>query len=144
MFSKRRSQEAIGLRINLTPLIDTVFLLLMFFMMTTTFNRESMLKIDLPQTAVEQDKQPEQPIRILINAKGEYAINSWKTALVDERLVTLTRALRKATADQSKLPPLLVSADAKAPHQSVIRAMEAARNLGFISLSFEAQKMATP
>ncbi len=135
----RHRQPRDNFRVNLTPLIDTVFLLLIFFMMTTTFNRESQLKISLPEASVEHPTEQQEFIRIIINEHGEYAINDLDHSLINPQLETLTRALKKA-AGENKNPPLLISADKNAPHYAVVRALEAARNLGFAHLSFEAQQ----
>ena len=126
-------------RVNLTPLIDTVFLLLIFFMMTTTFNKESQLSINLPEVAGEQPVEQQKPIRIIINANGNYALNDIEHSLINSKLDTLERALGKLIKNQSDLP-LLISADEQAPHYAVMRAMEAARNLGITRISFEAQQ----
>ncbi|MDM8559389.1 biopolymer transporter ExbD [Candidatus Parabeggiatoa sp. HSG14] len=134
----RRSQSRDNLRVNLTPLIDTVFLLLIFFMMTTTFNKESQLNIDLPQAKGETVEQQE-IIRIIVDADGKYAINDSEHGLVNNQLETLKRALKDAVGDQTN-PPLLISADKNSPHYAVVKAMEAARDLGFVRLSFEAQQ----
>ncbi len=138
---KFRRQQRDGLRMNLTPLIDTIFLLLMFFMMTTTFNRQSELKVELPEST-GNPVQLQEPIRILINAEGEYAVNDWNHALINTQLETLKRALRE-TAGSRENPPLLLSADKNAPHHAVVKAMEAARDLGFVRLGFETQTSAT-
>jgi len=133
----RRSQHRDNLRVNLTPLIDTVFLLLIFFMMTTTFNRQSQLNIDLPQSKGEAVE--EQVIRILIDAQGDYALNDWEHSLRNNQLATLKQALTKQAGGQEN-PPLLISADKDAPHHAVMTVMEAARDLGYVRLSFEAQQ----
>lgn len=137
IFNKRR-RERDNLRVNLTPLIDTVFLLLIFFMMTTTFNKQAELKIDLPEAKGTLSERGE-PIRILISAQGEYAINTWEKKLVNNRLETLVRALQLESKNRKEVP-LLISADANAPHQAVMKAMEAVRDLGVFRLSFEAQQ----
>ncbi|WP_353572447.1 biopolymer transporter ExbD [Candidatus Albibeggiatoa sp. nov. BB20] len=137
---RRHRTESSSLRLNLTPLIDTVFLLLIFFMMTTTFNRQSELQIQLPETESEQiPEDAVQPIRILINKKGEMAINSWETALVNDTLQTISMALEKAAGTEES-PSLLISADAFAPHQAVMRALEAAQTLGYNRIGFEAEQ----
>jgi biopolymer transport protein ExbD len=136
-FQRRQNRD--NLRVNLTPLIDTVFLLLIFFMMTTTFNRESQLNIDLPEASGERSTEPIELIRIIIDKQGEYAINDREHHLINSQLETLKRALEEA-AEGKENPPLLISADENAPHSAVIKAMEAARDLGFIRLSFEAQQ----
>lgn len=135
---RRQRREIGGLRINLTPLIDTIFLLLVFFMMTTTFNRQSQLQINLPEATGEQAVEQQKPIRIIVSAEGEYAINENKK-LINDQLATLEAALKQQAGDNPD-PALLISADANAPHYAVIKAMEAARNLGFVRLSFEAQQ----
>jgi biopolymer transport protein ExbD len=136
----RRRRQPDSLHINLTSLIDTVFLLLIFFMMTTTFNRETQLNIDLPQATGEPlPMEPQEPIRIIIDANGEYAINDNEHHLVDTQLETLKSALQDLAGGQSN-PRLLISADDKAPHHAVITAMQAARDLGYVRLSFETQQ----
>ena len=134
----RRRQHRDDLKLNLTPLIDTVFLLLIFFMMTTTFNRQAQLHINLPTAKGDVSEQPE-TINLIIDAKGKYAINDWEHGLINSQLDTLKQALTEAAGPQSN-PPLLISADENAPHYAVIRAMEAARDLGFVRLNFEAQQ----
>ena len=121
----RRRQHRDDLKLNLTPLIDTVFLLLIFFMMTTTFNRQSQLHINLPTAKGD--------------VKGKYAINDWEHGLINSQLDTLKQALKEAAGPQSN-PPLLISADENAPHYAVMKAMEAARDLGFVRLNFAAQQ----
>ncbi len=135
---RRQRRESGGLRINLTPLIDTIFILLIFFMMTTTFNRQSQLQINLPEAKGEQAAEEQKTIRIVISADGNYALNEGKK-LINNQLDTLEAAL-KQQAGETTDPPLLISADANAPHYAVMKAMEAARNLGFVRLNFEAQQ----
>lgn len=135
----RRRRPYEDRRINLTALIDTVFLLLIFFMMTTTFNQQSALRVDLPQ-AKGDVAEAQDPIRVIINAQGEFAINDAQHRLVNDRLETLTRAIQQTAGDR-KDPSILLSADAHAPHQAVIKVMEAARNAGFSRLSFETQQI---
>ncbi|MCK5719426.1 MAG: biopolymer transporter ExbD [Thiomargarita sp.] len=136
----RRCKNNDNLRINLTPLIDTVFLLLIFFMMTTTFNKEAQLNIDLPEAKAETTVQPTDLIRIIVNNKGEYAIDNVENALINSELDTLKQALKKQAGNNDN-PSLLISADKNAPHYAVMRAMEAVRDLGFLRLSFEAQSV---
>ncbi len=136
-FSRNKKHDNFG--VNLTPLIDTVFLLLIFFMMTTTFDKESQLKINLPVASGEKINHQQKLIRIIIDANGEFAINDRKHSLVNTQLDTLKRALKDAAADE-KDPKLLISADKNAPHHAVMKAMEAARYLGFVRLSFEAKQ----
>jgi biopolymer transport protein ExbD len=139
MLLRRRRPPAHSPHINLTPLIDTVFLLLIFFMMTTTFNKESVLNIDLPEAKGEHTAEAQPPTRIIITQEGNYAINQPSQSLVSNHLEILKQALQKEVGDNPN-PLILISADANAPHQSVMRAMEAARDLGYSRLSFEAQE----
>ena len=135
---RRRRSHCETPHFNLTPLIDTMFLLLIFFMTTTTFNKQSQLNIDLPHSKGEPLSEQQNTIRIIIDAKGSYAINEPQHSLVNTQLETLKQALKQVVGDQ-KNPILLISADANAPHHAMMTAMEAARDLGFNRLSFEAQ-----
>lgn len=118
--------------VNLTPLIDVVFLLLIFFMVSTTFTRETHLSIDLPEASGEsQPVQPEQ-IEITVTKGGEYAING--VALVNTELKTLRTALEKTSGGNTSVP-LIITADSATPHQAVVTAMDAAGQLGFVALS---------
>ena len=119
--------------INLTPLIDVVFLLLIFFMVSTTFNRDSELSIELPAaTAEAQQKKPES-IEVAIDAKGRFYVNGRQ--LLNTQPKTVREALRSAAGDNES-PPVIISADAKTPHQAVVQIMDAARELGFVRLTF--------
>jgi biopolymer transport protein ExbD len=137
----RRPSNRESLRMNLTPLIDMVFLLLVFFLMTTTFNRQSQLEINLPEASTEQPTAQGALIRIMVDRQGQYAVNDSPT-LIDNRLVTLVRVLTEMKAQQNDNPVVMISADGAAPHQAVIRAMEAAQQVGLFKLTFEAQNLA--
>ena len=129
---KFRRQRADEVSVNLTPLIDVVFLLLIFFMVSTTFTKETHLTIDLPESSGKaRAEQPEQ-IEIMIDEGGGYTINSRQ--LVDERLGTLKSAIRQISAGDTSLP-MVITADAQTPHQAVVRAMDAAGQMGFVHLS---------
>ena len=118
--------------VNLTPLIDVVFLLLIFFMVSTTFDRHAKLKVELPEASAKQTQQQQQSIVLSIDAKGNYFINDRQ--LVNTRLETLKIALQKTLADEKDVP-LVLRADANTPHQAVVRAMDAASQLGLTRLS---------
>lgn len=119
--------------INLTPLIDVVFLLLIFFMVSTTFDRHANLKVELPEASATKSQQQQDPVVISIDADGNYFINDRQ--LVNTTLETLKIALRKTVAEKEKDVPLVLRADARTPHQSVVRAMDAAAQLGLTRLS---------
>lgn len=118
--------------INLTPLIDVVFLLLIFFMVSTTFTKETHLSVDLPEAVGEQSTELPEQIEILINSDGSYSVNGM--ALVNDKAVTLKSALEKTAEGNNELP-LVITADAKTPHQAVVQAMDVAGQLGFARLS---------
>ncbi|WP_207061093.1 biopolymer transporter ExbD [Motiliproteus sp. SC1-56] len=127
---KRQTSEEVS--VNLTPLIDVVFLLLIFFMVSTTFTRETHLKIDLPKASGQEAESQVRIVDISITAEGQYAVNG--DTLVNAQLSTLKKAISKA-ARNDKDVPLVITADASSPHQSVVTAMDAAGQLGFVHLS---------
>lgn len=136
----RKAREPVD--INLAPLIDVVFILLLFFVVTTTFTRETLLKIDLPEavSGVQPEEQYTIPLEILVGQEGNYAVNGKTLASSD--LNSLMAALIEASAGDKELPVTL-SADGKAPHQAVVTAMDAASKLGFIHMritTIEAQE----
>jgi len=129
---KLRRQRTEDEGINLTPLIDVVFLLLIFFMVSTTFSKRTQLTVDLPEAVGEQNSEPPRQIEIMIAADGSYAVND--QALVNNKVETLKAAITKLAEGDTKVP-LVVTADAKTPHQAVVQAMDAAGQLGFVHLS---------
>ncbi len=118
--------------VNLTPLIDVVFLLLIFFMVSTTFSQDAKLTIDLPEASAKPENKQQKHLALTIDAKGAYYLNG--KALVNRQLQTLKSALRAAAAGET--PPIIVTADANTPHQAVITVMDAASQLGLVRLSF--------
>ncbi len=131
----RRTQPE-ALELNLIPLIDIVFMLLIFFIVTTTFTRETEISVDLPVANTDPLEINDKPVEISIDAEGRYYVNRQEVA--DTEIETLKRALEKQAGGR-KDPPLIISADGKTPHQSVITAMDAARQLGFVHLTFATQ-----
>lgn len=119
--------------INLTPLIDVVFLLLIFFMVSTTFNRDSELSIELPAASAEASKRKPDSIEVAIDARGRFYVNGRQ--LLNTQGKTVRQALRAAAGDNES-PPIIISADANTPHQAVVQVMDAARELGFVRLTF--------
>nr|WP_275589365.1 biopolymer transporter ExbD [Pseudomonas sp. KSR10] len=117
----------------MAPLIDVVFILLLFFVVTTTFTRETQLKVDLPEAASgtpPQDAEKKQ-LEVVIDVDGSFTLNG-KT-LIKHDLSTLMAALSKESGGDTSLP-MIISADGKTPHQAVITAMDAAGKLGFAQL----------
>lgn len=128
---RRKPRE--NVEINLASLIDVVFILLLFFVVTTTFTRETQLKVDLPEAVT--GSPPEQTelkqLEILIAADGSYSLNAKQ--LLKSDLPSLMAALQKESEGDNSLP-LIISADSKTQHQAVITAMDAAGKLGFAHL----------
>jgi len=132
--------------VELTPLIDVVFLLLIFFMVSSTFIRESQVKIDLPEASGEVREIEGQVVEITVDRQGEYAVNG--RILVNTELPTLVRALQELQAGTAALNAnadnpdkrVIITADANAAHQSVIRAMDAAGKVGLTRISITTQQ----
>jgi biopolymer transport protein ExbD len=128
-FRRRTRSDA---SIELTPLIDVVFLLLIFFMVSTTFIRETELQVDLPEATGLKQEREHDIIEVIISADGQYSVND--RALVNSLPETLAQALRDAT-DGDLSRRLYITADGNASHQSVVRVMDAAGQLGLTRLS---------
>ena len=125
-------QKKASNEINLTPLIDVVFLLLIFFMVSTTFTKETHLVVELPEAEGElAEESPPQSLEILITRDGSYSLNG--QALINSKIETLMKGLREVSGDDTEIP-LVITADAGATHQAVITAMDAAGRLGFAKL----------
>ena len=119
--------------VNMTSLIDVVLLLLIFFMVSTSFVKQSQINISLPQaersTVVQE---PPEKIDIMITSTGVYLVNGRE--LINNRPETIRNALQKVSTGDNKLP-LTISADANAKHQHVVTAMDVAGRLGFTQIS---------
>ena len=132
---RRKSKQDNG--INLTPLIDVVFLLLIFFMVTTTFTKETRLLITLPEANGEPAEETARTLELLVNAEGNYAVNGQN--LINREIKTIMAALQDASGGNVEMP-LIITADAQASHQAVVIAMDAAGQLGFSRLNIATQQ----
>ena len=119
--------------VNLTSLIDVVLLLLIFFMVSTSFVKQSQISISLPQadSAAIVEEVPQQ-IDIMITETGTFLVNGRE--LINSRAETIRNALQKISGGNNTLP-LTISADANAKHQDVVTAMDVAGRLGFKQIS---------
>jgi biopolymer transport protein ExbD len=119
--------------VNLTSLIDVVLLLLIFFMVSTSFVKQSQIAISLPQadSTVVVEERPEQ-IDVMITETGTFLVNGRE--LINSRVETIRNALQKVSGGNNSLP-LTISADANARHQDVVTAMDVAGRLGFTRIS---------
>src|SRR5512135_701929 len=125
--------------INFIPLIDVLLVILIFLMVTTTYQRVAELQITLPEADAEQVKERPREINVGIDAQGRYVVD--KTIFTYTGVAALAEALKRAAGD-AKDPVVIISADANATHQSVIHVMEAARIAGYIHITFATQSTA--
>ncbi|AFT71081.1 Biopolymer transport protein ExbD [Alloalcanivorax dieselolei B5] len=135
-FPRPRQEE---ISVNLTPLIDVVFLLLIFFMVSTTFTRETQLSLTLPEAQGIPPEQAPQAVEILVSSAGEYVINGEK--LIDNSDAGLRSALLRLGQDKTGWP-MLITADAYASYQAVVTVMDVAGQLGFDKLSLTTREAA--
>ncbi len=134
MFHNRKKQEV---AVNLTPLIDVVFLLLIFFMVSTSFNRETQIKLELPQASGDPLETQPEVIEISVDSEGRYFVNA--KPIVNTQIETLIKAINIVGQGNKKLP-VIISADANAPYQSVVTAMDASRKTGYFNFTMATRK----
>lgn len=128
---KRRHHEV---SVNLTPLIDVVFLLLIFFMVSTTFKKQSALAIELPEVGPGHAQAERTVTEIGIDRSGEYWFNG-------ERLAEQSKTgLKKSLIQLPKSEPIVIVGDANAPYQAVVAAMDVAAQLGLNQIKIMAQE----
>ena len=138
----RSSEEEVT--INLTPLIDIVFLLLIFFMVSTTFSKESQLRIRLPDASPDSEVE-QQPSRLVvaITKGGDYSIRGPNEStghhLLSRKRSVLAQAMAKVAQGTDDLV-VVIRADRQTPHEAVVRAMDVARKLGLVRITFSTQK----
>lgn len=133
-----RSDRRDEINLDITPLIDVVFLLLIFFMVSTTFEHNSEINITLPSSSKEITEAKPDAVNVGLDAQGNVYIND--RALVNAQLETIKTALSDALIGLNE-PPIIISADSNATHQSVIRVMDAARQLGLVKITFATQEL---
>ena len=126
--------------INFIPLIDVLLVILIFLMVTTTYQRISELQITLPEADADAAKQRPREINIGVDAQGHYVVD--KAVFTFTTAAALADTLKRAAGD-AKDPVVIINADAQATHQSVVRVMEAARLAGLVHITFATQSSAT-
>jgi biopolymer transport protein ExbD len=132
----QRGKQKEPLEINLVPLIDVMMVILIFLMITTTYSKYNELQINLPSAEADKQLERSNEVPILVNAQGQYVIN--RTPVVYRSIEQLADELRRA-GGTLKDPIVVISADAAATHQSVVRVMEAARLAGLSQITFTTQ-----
>ena len=118
--------------INLVPLIDVILVLIIFFVVTTTFDARSMLKLELPQATGEPATSDTRALVVLVNADGRYFVQDREVLRTD--LDALRQVIAEVAGDDRERPVLL-RADARTPHQAVVTALDAVGQLGFTHVS---------
>jgi len=132
-FRKPRSEEP---EINLIPFIDVLLVILIFLMLSTTYSRFTELQITLPTADTEKQPERANEVPVLVNAQGNYVIN--RNPVPFRGVAELADELKRAAANL-KEPVVVISADAAATHQSVVRVMEASRLAGLSQITFTTQ-----
>ena len=132
----QRGQEKEPLEINLVPMIDVMLVILIFLMVTTTYSKYTELQINLPSAQAERQSDRPNEVAVLVSAQGQYVVN--KTPVPFKNVEQLSEELRRAGAGL-KEPIVIITADANATHQAVIRVMEAARLAGLSQITFTTQ-----
>jgi biopolymer transport protein ExbD len=132
----RRGKGKEPLEINLVPLIDVMMVILIFLMVTTTYSKYTELQINLPTADAEKQMERSNEISILVNAQGQYVIN--RNPVAFRSIEQLADELKRAGAAM-KEPVVVISADATATHQAVVRVMEASRLAGLSQITFTTQ-----
>lgn len=120
------------IEVNLTPMIDCLLFLLVFLLVSTTFNQHSRLNLTLPDAQGVPPTSIDERVEVVVQASGKYTVNGQALAGNDE--TQLTTAIQQATADRRDMP-VIIAADAKAAHQDVVRVMDVAGKLGFININ---------
>jgi len=138
---KLRHKERQDPDINLTPLIDVVFLLLIFFMVSTTFTRESEISINLPESSAETTETEQTTVDLSIDSQGRFYLNNKQ--VINTSINTLIKALKLVIKEPQEVS-LIISADGQTPHQAVVTAMDAARQLGITRLSIATRQSSGP
>ena len=129
---KFKRQPRNGYEVNLTPLIDVVFLLLIFFMVTTTFTPESLLQVQLPEADGQPVDETPEMIEVVVNADGTFGVNGQVLGGTDKQAL---RAAIVQAAQGSTDMPFVITADALSTHQAVVMVMDVANALKFDKLS---------
>lgn len=138
---QRKRREKVD--ITLISMIDVLFVLLLFFMVSTTFNRHTEVKIKLPEASGEEVERNPKSVNVTIDEKGVYFLMAGSDAqsrrLPDQNRETLGRELSRLSAEEKDLP-FIISADSKTPHQAVMTVLDVAGQVGFNHITFATQE----
>lgn len=128
-----RPQKKSDVELNVTSFIDVVLLLLIFFMVSTTFGRKSEVSITLPEATEAQTNNEPEAIHIVLDSQNRVYVND--NSLVNSQLFTIREAIKDASEGLTD-PVVIINADAEATHQAVIKIMDAARQLSLTRITF--------
>lgn len=128
----KRRQIADDIQINLTPMIDCLLFILIFLLLSTSFNQYSRMNLTLPDAQGVASKAYEHKIEVVVDAKGQYTLNG--QSLNSQHSQDLSHAMQQIAKQRRDLT-LIIAADAKASHQDVIRVMDVAGQLGFVNIN---------
>ncbi|MEF8724106.1 biopolymer transporter ExbD [Candidatus Accumulibacter phosphatis] len=132
----RRGRSSDVPEINLIPFIDVLLVIIIFLMLTTTYAKFSGLEINLPTADASKQNEPPNEVSVSVTPSGQVLVN--KTPLDAVSVQAISAALRRAAGD-AKDPVIVINADAKATHQSVVDIMQAAQAAGYPRISFATQ-----
>ena len=127
----KRSQVE-DIHINLTPMIDCLLFILVFLLLSTSFNQFSRMTLTLPEAQGVPPKAYDQKVEVVVDASGHYSVNG--QALSSKEVADLNTAIKQISNDRRDLM-FIIAADAKASHQDVIRVMDVAGQLGFVNIN---------
>jgi len=134
-FRRRQHDDVV---IDLTNLIDVVLILLIFFMLTTSFDRIAQIKVKLPRASTDQREMLTESIEVTVDADDQIYIRGQR--LINTQLGTIREALRETVRTELNVP-VIISADSRATHQAVVKIMDAARQAGLVRITFATRKL---
>lgn len=137
----QRGKQHEDLEMNLVPLIDVLLVIIIFLIVSATFSHVSELQINLPTAEANAPEDKPLMITVDVDASGRYMVND--VIVTDPTVDNISLALRKA-AGSGKEPTIVINADASATHQSVVNVMEAAREGGYVHITFATQVKSGP
>jgi biopolymer transport protein ExbD len=132
----QRGKRHEDLEMNLVPLIDVLLVIIIFLVVSATFSRTSELQINLPTAQANVPQEKPLTIEVGVDASGQFVING--KSLSDVSVAGIASALQ-AAAEGGKEPTIIINADAKSTHQSVVDVMEASRTVGYTHITFATQ-----
>jgi biopolymer transport protein ExbD len=134
-----KNRQAEDLEVNVTPLIDVVFLLLIFFMITTTFQKETELQINLPEASADESQDKDRPLEIVVDARGRFFVDGKE--LLNSSPDTLRAAVQKVTVG-NKDRHVVIRGDGQADYQAVVTIMDVIGKLGLVKMSLSTSETA--